>query len=395
MNILIIAPTLPSLSSGGPTRNYHLLRTLALKHKVSLLALSENDNESVQRSLSWLQGLTHTIQVVPRIEPYPKRLGQLIYAVRGKSYVIHSYYFAEMQEAIDRMLLSESYDLVFFESVLIDSYRLPAGVKSIIDQHNIEYEVRLRTFQRERAWVRKWYNWLESRLIKPVEIERCRRADTVVVTSEREQLALKRILPRSMIEVVPNGVDTVLFDELVVKQEVPGRVIFTGSLEYYPNVDAVLYFARKCWPLIRSEMPDATWQIVGKNPLPEVRKLGGLPGVSVIGSVPDIRPYLAAAEVAIAPLLIGSGTRLKILEALAMRKAVVSTSLGCEGLALESGKHIIVADQPKTFAQEVLMLLRNSQTRLALGQAGRELVEVEYSWDHCGARLLNILENNL
>lgn len=395
MNILIVAPTLPSPSSGGPTRNYYLLKTLALKHTVSLIALNEGDRESVHRCLARLKELTHTIQVVPRPEFYPKRLEQLLDVMRGKSYVINSYRLTEMQEAIDRLLASEAYDLVFFESVLIDCYRLPANVKVVIDQHNIEYEVRLRTFQREKAWVRKWYNWLESRLIKPVEIERCRRANTVVVTSEREQLALKRMLPRNVIEVVPNGVDTGMFHEQQhLKQEVPGRIIFTGSLEYYPNVDAVLYFARRCWPLIRAEMPGATWQIVGKNPLPEVRKLDGLPGITVIGSVPDMRPYLALAEVAIAPLLIGSGTRLKILEALAMRKAVVSTSLGCEGLSVESGKHIIVADQPEVFAQGVLTLLRNPQMRSAFGKAGRELVEAEYSWEQCGTRLLNILENS-
>jgi polysaccharide biosynthesis protein PslH len=141
--------------------------------------------------------------------------------------------------------------------------------------------------------------------------------------------------------------------------------------------------------------PTATWQIVGQDPLPAVQDLAKLPGVSVTGSVPDVKPYLAAATVAIAPLLIGSGTRLKILEAFAMSKAVVSTSLGCEGLAVVSGKHLIVADQPEVFAQSIVDLLQNTERRTVLGSAGRILAETEYSWKRCGDGAINALEKIL
>src|SRR5947209_3895560 len=141
---------------------------------------------------------------------------------------------------------------------------------------------------------------------------------------------------------VSNGVDTDAFHKNNQEQEIANQIIFTGAMSYYPNVDAVLFFAEKCWPLIRARVPAATWLIVGSEPLPEVQKLADLPGVLITGSVPDVKPYLARSAVAIAPLLIGGGTRLKILEALAMQKAVVSTSLGSEGLSVVPGKHLIL-----------------------------------------------------
>ena len=392
MNLLVVSPNLPCPSSGASTRNYYLLRALACKHKVSLVALVDRAEIEQTYNISPLESFTQTVQVIVRAKSHPKRLQQLADLVRGKSYMLNSHTSQEVQDAIERLFAHNHYDVVLFESVLMAGYLLPEHAKIVIDQHNIEHELLLRTFQRETAWLRKWYNWLENRLLKPVEIRRCLRADIVLVTSERERLALKRILPGKALEVVPNGVDIEYFHGNHAEQAVPGRIIFTGAMDYYPNVDAVLFFARHCWPLVRDSFPNATWQIVGRNPLPEVWKLAELPGVTVTGSVPDVRPYLAAAEVAIAPLLIAGGTRLKILEALAMRKAVVSTSIGCEGLAVVSGEHLMVEDQPKKFALAVIKLLSSSEVRTAFGAAGRRLVEAEYSWDRCGEKLLRTLD---
>jgi glycosyltransferase involved in cell wall biosynthesis len=162
-------------------------------------------------------------------------------------------------------------------------------------------------------------------------------------------------------------------------------------MDYYPNIDAVCFFAQHCWPLIRASIPSATWQIVGKNPMPDVLQLAKLPGVSVTGTVPNTKPYLTTASIAIAPLRIGSGTRLKILEAFAMQKAVVSTGLGCEGLTVEAGRHLLVADQPEAFAEAIITLLNQPEKRRELGVAGRMLVETTYSWEQCGNPLLQLL----
>jgi sugar transferase (PEP-CTERM/EpsH1 system associated) len=390
MKLLMVSPYLPHPSWGAGTRSYYLLKALAREHTVSLLALADSSN--VETHCAALAEMTHALRIVPRPPSGRKRPQQLMNVLRGRSYLLDLFTLPQVQQELDAILPHDHYDAIIVESVFMAGYRLSEEVPVVIDQHNIEYELLQRTYQREKQWSRKGFNWWESRLLKPVELERCRKARVVLVTSERECLLLKELLPRSTIEVVPNGVDIDVFDSSYPQQEAADRIIFTGTMNYYPNIDAVLSFARECWPLIRSRVPTATWQIVGKTPPAEVRDLAELPGVTVTGAVPDVRHYLAAATVAIAPVLIGSGTRLKILEALSMRRAVVSTSLGCEGLSLIPGKHLIVADQAQEFAQAVVDLMQAPEQRVALGNAGRALIEAEYSWERCGDKALLALE---
>lgn len=339
-----------------------------------------------------MEALTQSVQLIPHRRPHSKRKQQLLELLRGQSYLLHLFLLPEMQAAIDTLLAREHYEAVLFESVLMAGYQLPAGVKRMIDQHNLEYEVMQRTAQLEKRRLRKWYSGQEYRVLRRGELARCQQADLLLVTSEREQLTLKQLLPTRVIEVVPNGVDLAAFTPDPAVAEVSHQLIFTGTMDYYPNTQGALWFAEQCWPLIRAQVPDATWQIVGRNPPPEVQRLADLPGVTVTGWVADVRPYLAASAVALAPLLVGGGTRLKILEALAMQKAVVSTSLGCEGLAMEAGNHLLVEDQPERLAQAVIELLNAPERRRALGSAGRALVERLYSWERCGEHLLRALE---
>jgi sugar transferase (PEP-CTERM/EpsH1 system associated) len=392
MNLLIVSPHLPNPSWGASTRCYYLLKALAREHTISLVALTADTYDGMDDAVVTEMNLKQFIKVACTSPAQHSRFQYMLSILRSKSRLIDIHYLKNMQKVIDNIFTRDHYDVVIFESVFMAGYQLPKGTRVIIDQHNIEHELLYRTYQREKSFVRRWYNWWESRQVKLFELKRCRNAQGVLVTSEREALLLKSLLPDSVIAVVPNGVDTEAFQQVNLEQQLPSRVIFTGSMDYYPNIDGVLYFARECWPLIRLKVPTATWQIVGKNPPPAVRDLAKLPGVSVTGSVPDVKPYLTAATVAIAPLLIGSGTRLKILEALAMGKAVVSTSQGCEGLTVVSGKHLVVADQPEVFAQSVVDLLQNAQQRMALGIAGRELAETEYSWKRCGDDLIQALE---
>lgn len=392
MNILMVSPYIPSPTSGNRSRSYYLLKMLARQHTVSLLAIDDGVTPEVPQSLAPLEDFASTIEIVPFVAAYPKRVRQLINILIWKSTYLSQHIVKDVQHALDTMLARQRYDAIIFECALASDYRLPPQLKLILDQHNIEYEVLYRTYLHEKASLRKWYNWRESILVKRAEIRLCKRADALVMTSERELVAMKKVLPQNFIEVVPNGVDIDYFNGEGAGQERDDSIIFTGSMEYYPNIEAVLFFARKCWPLIREAVPGATWQIVGKNPRPDVQRLARLPGVTVTGSVADVRPYFDQAAVSIVPLLVGGGTRLKILEAMAMRKPIVSTSLGCEGLAVEPGKHLLIADEPEVFAQNVIELLKNPEKRRALGVAGRALVEAEYSWERCGDRLQQVVE---
>ncbi|MEO7020959.1 MAG: glycosyltransferase [Ktedonobacteraceae bacterium] len=388
MNILMVSPLFPTPTSGQNTRNFHLLKTLASYHHVSLLAL-ENDTEKISPDhLSLLSGFTENVQIIAIYANSPKRWKQVLGLLRGVPHVLQTFIFPEVQQALDVLFATYHFDAVLYESMYIANYRLPENVIVMLDEHNIEFELRLRTYQQEKAFLRKWYNWLEGHLLKFAEIERCRRANVILMTSEREQIIMQQLLPTNNFVVVPNGVDSTNFLPADVSQEVENSIVFTGAMGYYPNVDAVRFFAHHCWPLIRARIPTATWQIVGKNPMAEVLQLANLPGVTVTGEVPDTRPYLATASLAIAPLRIGSGTRLKILEAFSMQKAVVASSIGCEGLAVEAGQHLLVADQPEAFAEAVIELLQQPEKRRSFGCAGRALVETTYSWKQCGKYLL-------
>ena len=393
MHLLMVSAYLPDLGSTAGERNYHFLKALARQHTVSLLSLVDSTMMEAHQGKLPVEDFAYPVHLIPRKILHFKRLQQLLSVARGSSYTLHMFALKEMQTALDTMLARDNYDAVFFESALIAGYRLPTGVQVIIDQHNIEHELLQLTYEREKSWLRKWYNRYEYRLVKPAELERCRKADLVLMTTEREQLLLKQLLPESLIEVVRTGIDIESYGKISSVQEVPHQIIFTGTMDYYPNTNAVLSFAQQCWPLIRARVPDANWQIVGRNPPPEVQRLAELPGVTVTGSVPDVRPYLAASAVAIVPLQIGSGTRVKILEAFAMRKAVVSTSVGYQGLAVEPGKHLLVADHPEEFAEAVVELLHNSSARINLGNAGRALVDAEYSWEQAGNQLLHVIDD--
>src|SRR6266496_785978 len=243
MKLLIVCPALPCPTGGGGIRNYSLMKLLARKHSVSLLTLAESAQLEIYQGKYPFADFIDSIQVVPHPRHVSKRLSQAINIIRGKPYILATHTVADMQTMLDALLSRDYYDFVIFESVVVANYCLPNNVKIIIDEHNIEYEICQRTYHRETAGLRKWYNWVEYRLLKPHELELCRRASAVLVTSERERLALKSMLPGSVIEVVPNGVDIETFQEVYPEREVPGRIIFTGAMTYHANVDAVIFFA--------------------------------------------------------------------------------------------------------------------------------------------------------
>lgn len=392
MKILYLSPHVPAPMAGASTRDYHIVKALASQHEITLLTLNASSVRGVRRNVGELDQYVKSMQIIEWSQPRLKRWLQLWATLRMRSYLMSIGEVPAMQQAIDATVNREQYDLVICETVMLAGYRLPPGVRLIIDQHNLEYELHRRTYQREKFGLRKFYSWVESQRLMPEELRRCREASLTLVTSERELNELKRREPSCVVALVPNGVDTEFFQPAILSKEVEQRLIFTGSMDYYPNTDAALYFAKHCWPLIQAQLPGATWTIVGKNPPPQILRLAELPGVTVTGSVADVRPHLDEAAVAIAPLLIGSGTRLKILEAFAMQKAVVSTSLGCEGLNVKNGRELFIEDKPEKFAAAVVSLMQDAALRQSLGRAGRKLVETTYSWEESSRRLLRALD---
>jgi glycosyltransferase involved in cell wall biosynthesis len=215
-----------------------------------------------------------------------------------------------------------------------------------------------------------------------------RRFDGILAVSNADRDTFGRLYPGAAarpIHVVPTGVDTAFFapagDAPEAASPAASRsLIFTGSMDWLPNEDAMAFFCRDILPLLRSEEPDVTISIVGRAPTPAVRRLASEHGVTVTGRVDDVRPYMRDAAVYVVPLRIGGGTRLKIFEAMAMAKAVVSTTVGAEGLPVTAGEHLLIADEPRGFARGVVRLLRDIDKRRAVEQAARQLVVSKYDW---------------
>jgi sugar transferase (PEP-CTERM/EpsH1 system associated) len=393
MKILVVTRDAPMLGSGGGrgARNTHLLRALSEAHRVTLLIVTDDPAVATRDGAGLGAGLEALRVVGAPLSRY-KRAWQVASAALRQPCQTLRFSPPGAGRAIRALLAAERFDAVVYQSVEVADHRLPLGPRVVIDEHNLEYELMERSAAQARSMSRRLHYALEAAALKRVELGLLARADLVSVTSERERERLGALLPDASVVVTPNGVDTEAFAPDPERAETPERVIFTGTMDYHPNEQAVHYFADTIWPRVRAEVPGATWYLVGARPPASFQRLAALPGVTVTGTVAETQPYLAAAAVAIAPLLVGGGTRLKIVEALAMGKAVVTTALGCEGLNVMSGEHLLVADDPGEFADAVIGLLRDDARRARLGAAGRALVEREYSWTRSGRVLVQAVE---
>jgi glycosyltransferase involved in cell wall biosynthesis len=286
-----------------------------------------------------------------------------------------------MQATIDRCLRERTYDIIQVEFSQMAYYRFPSHANCVLDQHNVEYEILYRTYRAATDWGRRLYSFVEWKKFKRDEINNCRKFPVCLTTSERDKQVLAADLPLTDFKVIPNGVDCTYFSSNGHETE-PQQpaLIFTGTINYHPNTDGLKYFLEDVFPLIRQQVPDVKFYIVGRQPPPEIQRYDQSPNIIVTGGVDDTRPYFEKATVVVVPLRIGGGTRLKLLEAMAMGKPVVSTSIGAEGTAVTPGQNIMLADEPGSFAQATVALLKKAALRKHLAVEGRKLVEEKYDW---------------
>jgi polysaccharide biosynthesis protein PslH len=379
--ILLVAPSVPSPSWGFGIRVYQLLRDLLNHHEVTVLAYASPEEAG---NIAALQQLCPVFTVaLPRPAGLRKRRAQLRSLLSPFPY--HQQHGAAMQATIDRLVAEDRFDLIQIESAQMGRFDFGSSAVVVVDEHNIEYELLYRFFQAERSLLRKAFNLIEYLKFRRSEVACWKRVDGCVLTSDREEPTVHRLAPGTATAVVPNGVDLGFFQPIDAPRQV-GSIVFTGAMHYRPNVDAAVYFVREILPLLLQECPDLLLSIVGPAPADEVKRLAG-PHVQVTGFARDVRTYLAPASVVVAPLRMGGGTRLKVLEALAMGKALVSSSIGCEGLAVRDGEHLLIADDPPAFARAVLCLLADASLAAQLGHHGRALVEQVYGWPAVGHRL--------
>jgi glycosyltransferase involved in cell wall biosynthesis len=257
----------------------------------------------------------------------------------------------------------------------------------VCTHHNIESDLLRRRAAHTRSLILRRYILHQAALVERVQRQAAPWFRLNIMMSDLDAERLRRLAPQARTIVVPNGVDTAFFVPDASRPAVAGRVVFLGPTYVFPNRDGMEYLLEDIWPHIRSAVPSATLRLIGKTASPDRLRYEQAPGIACLGFVPDIRPHMAEARCCVVPLRVGGGTRLKILDAWAMGKAVVSTSLGCEGLEAVDGENILIRDDPREFAQSVVSVLSDAALRRKLELGARKTAEQRYSWDKIGERL--------
>jgi len=379
LRILIVSPGLPYPPIWGfGIRVNQLLRLLARNHDVSLLTYEEPDEAA---KVAAVEALGVVVQTVARPKPTErsKRTAQLSSAFSRQSYQRRSLYSRAMQAKLQELSARAPFDVIQVESSQLTGLDFGRSSVLVLDEHNIEYELLYRMYRTERSAMRRFYNWVEFTKFKREEITSWRSVSGCVMTSAREQQIVKALAPDTPTIVGANAVDVDYFRPSVGPPS-GDALVMTGLMHYRPNIDGAVYFVNEIFPLILASRPDMVFYIVGAGATDELKRLAG-PNVVVTDTVPDVRPYVHDAAVFVVPLRMGGGTRLKVLEGLSMAKAVVSTSVGCEGIDVVHGEHLLVADNPQAFADAVLKLGNDAELAGLLGRQGRALVEQRYKWE--------------
>jgi sugar transferase (PEP-CTERM/EpsH1 system associated) len=369
-------------NTGGRVRSLQIVSALSRRHRVTLVTThgSGDDPDGLARRLP----NCHQVQSFPFAVAKKGDAGFPLTVARSwlsnDPADLWKWRVSEVRDLVSRLIADRTADICIAD-FLFAAANVPMRrrVPVVLFEHNVEYLIWQRLSQLETHPLRRALFELEWRKLRRRERAICRRANLTIAVSDEDRDRLLALAPEAQVTSIPTGVDTNYFAP-TSGPEIPGRLVFTGSMDWQPNEDAVTHFADAILPRIRAELPTISFAIVGRRPSARVKALAERAGIVITGTVDDVRPYIGEAAVYVVPLRAGGGTRLKIFEALAMQKAVVSTSVGAEGLALTPGKNVIAADDPDTFAREVISLLNDPIRRRLLGRAGRELVETRYSW---------------
>ena len=387
MKILFLSPTVPfPLTDGGRIRVYNLLKQIAHKSDVTLLALETQPTDA--NGVAELQTLGIQVHLVPNAPILPRvSFGTLVKAFcKRQPITVARYDVPAYRQKLKALLANETFDLVHYEMFHVAQFHTETELPSVLSQQNVDSEIWRRLYSETANPFYKFTYWTQQLAFQRYERLLSPKFHAVTCTSDIDAAVFEQHCSKGAIEIIPNGVDITHYRPDFTA-EAPAHLIYIGSMDWYPNEDAVAFFADEVLPQIQESVPDVAFSIVGGNPSTQVQKLAERNGIVVTGRVPEIKPYFAEATVFVVPLRIGSGTRLKILEALAMGKAIVSTSVGAEGLDLKDGEEILVADEPTAFADAVTRLLTDSELRRRIGENGRARVERDYDWRRIGEKL--------
>jgi len=419
LKILFITPQFPYPPHQGTTiRNYNLIRHLAQRHTIDLLTFAASAAEP-HSDTPVHAACRRIVTIPPPVRSNRQRIMDTVrsprpdMALRLESPHMHE----QVQHWVERAAAHQPYDVVQIEGIEVAQYGLtaiqgpspgnaaPPSPALVFDDHNCEYVLQKRNalndLRAPTRWAAATYSLVQWQKLRRYEAHICRRATVTTVVSPADRTALRQLAPQLDSVVIPNGIDPDAYLDTAPNDYTqttaaatvaapPDTLVFTGKMDYRPNVDAVLWFAQRVLPRIRAQAPRVRFQIVGMNPHPRLDVLRNQAGIEITGAVDDVRRYLQTATIYVIPLRVGGGTRFKALEAMASGRAIVTTTLGVEGIPVRNEHEVLLADSPAAFANAVLRLLHDAHGDghlcSHLGRRAREFVAARYAWDQIAPR---------
>lgn len=397
MKILITCKELPHAKViGGPIIIYNRLKHLSRNHLVSLAAFFR---EEEREHIPSVEPFCHDLKLIPF--PPKRSLWKAtwdFFTSPTPHYYLRTHSSRQMAMEIASMVKKDRYDFVIAEYSVMGQFihknpDLPP-VRRVISVHECYYLSRLKSYHHYRWGMNKIREAVNLKGLKKYEFEMYRSADKLLTLTPEGKEELLEICPDLDIAIVPHGVDVDYFSFSPLKES-EKSIIFVGNYLHYPNADAVLYFHREIWPSIKSLLPNIKFYVVGQSPPLEVEGLSQEENIIVTGRVNDVRPYLRKGRVFVCPVRLGGGFRGKILEAMAVGRPVVSTSLGAEGIPATDGENILIADRPSEFAQRLVDLMKNESLMEKISSNARRLMEERYAWEKGVEVLEAILEKRM
>jgi len=365
---------------GGEIRTLETLKRLHLRHEIHYVGLNDSNPEGVERSCEYCT----RAYAIPHHVPDKSSLGFGLQLARGVvspiPVAVSRYRSRAMQQKIEELLRREAFDRIVCD-FLFPAQNIPDLSRCVLFQHNVEAVIWKRRAANARSMIERFYFRSQARRMEEFEGETCRRVKHIIAVSETDAAIMRREYGAQRVHATPTGVDLEYFSAPAAAARTTD-LVFVGSMDWAPNIEGAEWFVRDVLPLIRQWKPECSVSFAGRKPVRAILDLAARdPGLVVTGTVPDIRPHLWGATVSIVPLLTGGGTRLKIFEAMAARIPVVSTTIGAEGLPVEHGTHLYLADDPQSLATRCLELMERPDIRSRLSGAAYELVSSRFSWD--------------
>lgn len=401
MKILWLSHNIPYPPKNGVLqRNYNLVKEISKYNKIFLIAFNQKTllptDKDVKDAIAALKRYCEYIEVVPLPSDKSLWVKNLLMAksvFTKKPYTVNWNQSQVMENLIKKVTSSFKPDIIHYDTIGLAEYWKPSfDGPQILNHHNIESAMMFRRYENEKNVFKRLYFYQEAKKIEQYEKKHCGLFHANLTVSEDDGVILKRLLPEIKTEVISNGVDTAYFCPTKAKiQKI--SLIFGGGMGWYPNRDAMLWFADEIWPLIKKEYPDIKMTVIGKKPPDKLIKLSkDDSNLIVTGYVDDVRPYFEEALIYVCPIRDGGGTRLKILDALSMGKPIVATTIAVEGIKVIPNKHVLIADTPEQFVVQIVKLIEDKDLRERLSVEGRKLVEENYDWSIIGQKLNNIYE---